>query len=69
MYCRLKWEMETGLVAPFQNSHMSEHKQERDGGAGKQQRHPQYAQVRGRSDAVASSEKSGELVKRSRRKE
>lgn len=48
---------------------MLEHMQERVGGAGVQKRHPEYAQVRGRSDAVALSEKSGELVKNSRRME
>lgn len=68
MYCRLKWETETGQGAPCQNSHMSEQKQGRAEGAGAPQRCPECAQGRGRSGDVALSEKPGGPVKRSRRK-
>lgn len=61
--------MGTGQGVRCQNSHKSEQKQERVGGADELQRHPEYAQGRARSNAAALSEKPEGLVKKSRTKE
>lgn len=69
VYCRLKWEMETGLGARGQSSHMSALKQGRAEGARPPQRHYECAQGRERSGAATLSEKLEGPGKRSRRKE
>lgn len=61
--------MGTEQGVPCQNSHKSEQKQERVGGAAEPKWHLEYAQGRVRSNAAALSEKPRGLVKKSRRKE
>jgi len=69
VYCRLKWEMETGLGALGQKSHKSGLKQGRAEGEGMPQRHSECAQGKGRTGAGALSERAGGQVKKSMRKE